>query len=44
VLSVFKDGIGYAFYWFIKVSMICFLIKIFFSESKIKIYHSSGRR
>ena len=44
VLSVFSDGIGYAFYWFIKVSMICFLIKIFFSESKIKIYHSSGRR
>lgn len=30
ILSVYKDGIGYSFYWLIKVFLICILIKFFF--------------
>lgn len=32
VLSVFKDGIGYSFYWMIKVLIICIFIRLFFYD------------
>lgn len=36
VLSLFTDGIGYSFYWIVKVSIICLFLRLIFSEKKVK--------
>ncbi|WP_022964933.1 O-antigen polymerase [Denitrificimonas caeni] len=37
VLSVFKDGIGYSFYWIIKVLIICIFLRLFFYKRNYQL-------
>lgn len=43
VLSVFKDGVGYSFYWILKVLIICVFLRFFFMTELARINIHSSR-